>query len=322
MDNIGITIALFLQTAVQMGTPLLFGTLGAMLCEKVGHLNLGVEGMMLMGAVMGFKIGMATGSAPVAIMCAGLAGAFGGLIYAVITITFRGNHTVTGLALTIFGTGFSGFLGTSLVGMSLPATLTAPLAIKALPGLSEIPIIGTALFTQSYYVYIAIIIAIIFYFYMTKTRKGLNMRAVGENPGAADASGINVELYKYVHIVLGGFLCGLGGAFYSLVFVPRWQENITAGAGWIAVALVIFSTWNPIKAIAGAYLFGALRGIGFKLQGFEADIFGMKLTMSPQLLDMIPYVMTILVLIMITLNHKKENKPPEHLGSPYFREDR
>lgn len=316
------TLALFLQTAVQMGTPLLFGTLGAILCEKVGHLNLGVEGMMLMGAVMGFTVGLSTGNAPLAIISAGACGAVGAFIYAVITVTLKGNHTVTGLALTIFGTGFSSFFGTSLVGQSLPETLTSFLSIKAIPGLSSIPILGTAIFTQSVYVYMSIIIAVVIYVYLNKTRFGLNTRAIGENPGAADASGIKVDFYKYVNIVLGGFLCGLGGAYYSLVFVPRWQENITAGAGWIAVALVIFATWHPLKAIAGAYLFGALRGIGFKFQGTALTIGGMSLSLPPQILDMIPYVMTIIVLIFITLNNKKENKPPAHLGLSYFREDR
>ena len=145
------------------------------------------------------------------------------------------------------------------------------------------------------------------------------MRIVGENPSAADASGVNTTLYKYVHILAGGFLCGMGGAYLSLVFVPRWQDNITAGSGWIAVALIIFSTWNPAKAIFGAYLFGALRGIGFKLQNVQ--IFG-SFEISSQLLDMIPYIMTIVVLVCTTIRKKKENQAPAWLSLPYFRENR
>lgn len=310
--------ALFLQTAVQMGTPLLFGTLGGILNEKSGHLNLGIEGMMLMGAVMGFLTALTTGNPFLAVAAAGLAGAIGALIYAVITVTFRGDQTVTGLALTIFGSGMSSFIGKALTGISLPENLVKALGSHSIPGLSRIPFLGTVLFQQSYYVHIGLICAILFYIYLKYTRMGLSLRMIGENPGAADASGINITLYKYIHIVLGGFFCGMGGAYLSLVFVPRWQDNITAGMGWIAVALVIFSTWNPLKAIFGAYLFGALRGVGFKLQNVSFA----GIAISSQLLDMIPYICTIAVLVFITIRKKRENQAPGWLGNPYFREDR
>lgn len=313
-------ISLFLQVAVQMGTPLLFGTLGALLCEKVGHLNLGVEGMMLMGAVMGFFTGIATGSPILSLVVAGLAGTFGALIFAFVTVTLRGNHTVTGLVLTIFGTGLANFIGTDLVGLALPETITKGFATLTIPFLSEIPVIGKALFSQSPYIYLSILIAISLWFYMNKTNIGLNMRSIGENPAAADASGININLYKYIHIMLGGFCCGMGGAYLSLVFVPRWQQDITAGQGWIAVALVIFATWSPIKAIFGAYLFGALRGMGISFQ--NVPLFGTNIIISSQVLDIIPYVMTIVVLILITIRKKRENQPPSALGVSYFREDR
>lgn len=311
-------ISLFLQTAVQMGTPLLFGTLGAILCEKVGHLNLGVEGMMLMGAVMGFSTAVSTGNPILAILSAGFFGMFGALIFAFITITLRGNHTVTGLVLTIMGSGLSNFLGTNLVGIALPESITKAFAVMEISGLSSLPIIGKAFFSQSPYVYLSIFIAIFLWFYMNKTTIGLNMRSIGENPSAADASGVNINLYKYVHILMGGFCCGLGGAYLSLVFVPRWQQDITAGQGWIAVALVIFATWSPIKAIFGAYLFGALRGMGISFQ--NVPIFGIEI--SSQMLDMLPYIMTIVVLILITIRKKRENQPPSALGASYFREDR
>ncbi|MEG1869364.1 MAG: ABC transporter permease [Oscillospiraceae bacterium] len=312
---------LFLQTAVQMGTPLLFATLGGILCEKAGNLNLGVEGMMLMGAVVGFITGIKTGNPIVAILASGLAGAAGALIYAIITVTFMGNQVVTGLALTIFGTGVSSFFGKNLAGISLPETVLKPLSAVKIPFLSEIPLIGPALFHQSIYAMLALVLAIVLYFYFNHTRFGLSIRIVGENPHAADASGINVPLYKYLHILVGGFFCGMGGAYLSLVFVPRWQDNITAGIGWIAVALVIFSTWSPLKAIFGAYLFGALRGIGFKLQG-GILIMGKSIVIPSQLLDMIPYIMTIAVLVFITIRGRKENQAPGWLGNPYFREDR
>lgn len=321
--NVFVTaIALFLQTAVQVGTPLLFGTLGGILGEKAGNLNLGIEGMMLMGAVIGFKVAYATGSPAMAIFCSGLAGLFGALIYAFITVTLQGNQVVTGLALTTFGTGFSGFLGLKLVGIPLPENLIAALAPIKIPVLCDIPILGKMFFEQSIYVHLALLCAILTYLYLYKTRIGLSLRAVGENPAAADASGVNVSLYKYVNILLGGFLCGVGGAFLSIVFVPRWQENITAGMGWIAVALVIFSTWNPAKAIFGAYFFGALKGIGFKIQNLAIPVFGKNIYISSQLLDMLPYLMTIIVLVMITMRKKRENQPPASLGNPYFREDR
>ncbi len=318
MDFLNST-GLFLQTSIQMGTPLLFGTLGGILCEKVGHLNLGIEGMMLLGAVTGFLVGLKSGNPMLAVLAAGAAGLLGALIYAIVTVTFKGNQTVTGLALTIFGGGVSSFLGKSLAGISLPAGIASGLGTKEVPILKDIPVIGTALYKQSIYVHIALIVAILMYFYFKKTRIGLSLRIVGENPSAADASGVNTTLYKYVHILAGGFLCGMGGAYLSLVFVPRWQDNITAGSGWIAVALIIFSTWNPAKAIFGAYLFGALRGIGFKLQNVQ--IFG-SFEISSQLLDMIPYIMTIVVLVFTTIRKKKENQAPAWLSLPYFRENR
>lgn len=314
-------IELFLQTSVQMGTPLLFGTLGGILSEKVGHLNLGVEGMMLMGAVMGFLTGVKTGNPLLAVLAAGLAGLLGALIYAVITVTFMGNQVVTGLALTIFGTGVSSFIGAGLSGISLPESVQAPLAATEIPILSKIPFFGTVLFHQSYYALAALILAVLIYIYIKHTRFGLNMRMVGENPSAAEASGINATLYKYVHILAGGFFCGLGGAFLTLVFVPRWQDNITAGQGWIAVALVIFATWNPLKAIFGAYLFGMLRGLGFKLQN-GIPFMGATIAIPSQILDMIPYMMTIAVLVFITMQKKKENQAPAWLGNAYFREER
>jgi simple sugar transport system permease protein len=315
-------LTLFLQTAVQMGTHILFAVLGGILCEKIGNLNLGIEGMMLLGASAGFAAALATANPFFAVFAAGCAGALGALIYGVITITLRGNQVVTGLILTIFGTGVSGFLGKSLAGKALPDSVQRAFTPVAVPLLSDIPVIGTIFFEQSPYVLAGMILGVLLYIYFRFARIGLNARAVGENPAVADAAGIPVILYKYIHVVLGGFCCGVGGAYLSLVFVPRWQENITAGAGWIAVALIIFSTWNPLRAIFAAYLFGALRGVGFKFQNIDLSIAGSRIIFHSQLLDMIPYIATIVVLLIITRRKKKEYQAPGALGLPYFREER
>lgn len=316
------SLSFFLQTAVQMGTHILLATLGGILCEKVGNMNLGIEGMMLLGASVGFQAALATGNPALAIIAAGLAGAAGAFIYAVITVTLRGNQVVTGLVLTIFGTGVSGFIGQGLSGKSLPESVTRAFAPIKIPVLCDIPVLGKMFFEQSIYIHLSLLVAILMFVYFTRTRAGLAARAVGENPGAADASGINVTACKYAHVVGGGFLCGVGGAWLSLVFVPRWQENITAGAGWIAVALIIFSTWNPIKAIFAAYAFGALKGLGFKFQNIDLSLAGHKIVFSPQILDMIPYLATIIVLVFITRRKKKEYQSPKSLGLAYFREER
>jgi simple sugar transport system permease protein len=315
-----IQLGLFLQTAVQMGTSILFATTGGIMCEKAGNTNLGIEGMMLMGASVGYWAGYTTGNPAFAVLAAGCAGMAGSLIYALITVTLRGNQVVTGLVLTIFGTGVAGFLGKTISSHVLPESVTNASKPVLIPLLNKIPVLGSALFSQNIYVYASIIIAVILYLYLKFTRFGLNLRSVGENPAAADASGINVTEYKYFHILLGGFLAGLGGAYLSLAFVPRWQENITAGAGWIAVAFIIFSTWNPLQAIAASYAFGALKGLAFKCQNIA--VLGRKLVISTQLLDMIPYVATIIVLVAMTMRKKQENQSPEALGNPYFREER
>jgi simple sugar transport system permease protein len=315
-------LELFLQAAVQMGTHILFAILGGILCEKIGNLNLGIEGMMLLGASVGFSAALATANPFIAVIAAGCAGSLGALIYGIITITLRGNQVVTGLILTIFGTGVSGFIGKSLAGKPLAESVQQVFAPVKVPLLSDIPVIGIIFFIQSPYVLAGMILGVILYIYFRFSRIGLNARAVGENPAVADVAGIPVILYKYIHVTLGGFFCGIGGAYLSLVFVPRWQENITAGAGWIAVALIIFSTWNPLRAIFAAYLFGALRGLGFKFQNIDINILGSRIIFHSQILDMIPYIATIVVLVIITRRKKKEYQAPAALGTPYFREER
>lgn len=305
----------FLTAAVVAGTPLLFATIGEIITERSGNLNLGVEGMMLMGAVMGFMVGMMTGNAALALAAAMIAGACGALIFAFLTITLKANQVVSGLTLTIFGTGLSNFVGQPLVGQIAPESIRNFFRPYSIPLLGDIPVIGPILFRQDAFVYLGYTAAILLGIYLYKTNKGLNLRAVGENPAAADAVGINVALYKYLHTLLGGALCGLGGAYLSLVYVPAWQEGVTAGRGWIAVALVIFATWNPFKALFGAYLFGGLDIIGFRMQG-------LGINMSQYFIDMLPYVVTITVLVGVSMRKSKEKAPPKGLGNAYFREER
>jgi len=308
------SLILFLAAAIQAGTPLLFATVGEILAEKAGNLNLGVEGMMLMGAVTGFAWGLYTGSPVLAMAGAVLSAAAGALIYAFLTVTLRANQVVSGLALTIFGSGFSSFVGKSLIGQTTPQAIKNFFKPLSLPLLSNIPYIGDIFFKQDVFVYFGYIIAILAGIYIYSTKCGLNLRMAGENPAAADASGINVSLYKYIHIIAGGALCGLGGAYLSLVYVPAWQDNVTMGRGWIAVALVIFATWNPYKAAIGAFFFGGLDIVGFRIQG--------NIPVSRYFIDMLPYIATLLVLVIISMRKNMDNKAPKSLGNPYFREER
>lgn len=305
----------FLHAAIVAGTPLLFATLGEIITERSGNLNLGVEGMMLMGAVMGFMVGLTTGNAALALLAAMIAGACGALIFAFLTITLRANQVVSGLTLTIFGSGFSDFVGQDLIGQIAPESIRMFFKPYTIPLLGDIPIIGPVLFRQDAFVYLGYVTSILLGIYLYKTSKGLNLRAVGENPGAADAAGINVALYKYLHTLLGGALCGLGGAYLSLVYVPALAEGVTAGRGWIAVALVIFSTWNPYKALFGAYLFGGLDIIGFRIQDWGINV-------SQYFIDMLPYLVTITVLVVVSMKKSKEKAPPNGLSIAYFREER
>lgn len=303
----------FLIAAVIAGTPLLFATLGELITEKSGHLNLGVEGMMLIGAVAGFGMGIWTNNPILALLGAAIAGGLGSLIYGFLTISLRANQVVSGLSLTIFGTGLSSYIGTNFVGQKMSNEIADFFKPVAIPILSKIPLIGDALFNQDLYIYLGFVTAILLGIYLYNTRHGLKLRAVGENPSAADSSGINIVLYKYVHILLGGALCGLGGAYLSIVEVPAWQDNITAGRGWIAIALVIFCKWNPYRAIFAALLFGGLSIVGFRLQ---------HLNISQNLLDALPYIFTIFALVVSSMRKSKEDAPPKGLSIPYFREDR
>lgn len=305
----------FLAATLVASTPLLFATIGEIITEKSGHLNLGVEGLMLMGAIMGFVGAYETGNPMLAVIAAILAGVAGSLIYAFLTVSLRANQVVTGLTLTIFGTGFASFMGKTYVGMVVPPGVKDFFSPFPIPVLGEIPFFGPIFFQMDVFLYFGYILVICVSIYLYKTRMGLSLRAVGESSASADASGINVTLYKYVHICLGGAICGLGGAYMSLVMMTVWQENVVAGRGWIAVALVIFASWNPIKAFIGAFLFGGLSILGFRLQSMGIHI-------SQYWVDMLPYAATIVIIILSARKNRRENQPPADLSNPYFREER
>lgn len=305
----------FLAATLVAAMPLLFATIGEIFTEKAGHLNLGVEGLMLMGAVMGFAAGYETGNPLAGLAGAVLAGGVGSLIFAFLTVTLRANQVVTGLTLTIFGTGFASFMGKSYVGLVVPQGIKDFFIKIHIPLMGDIPFIGPIFFKQDIFVYLGYFIVVASALYFYRTGRGLNLKAVGENAAAADASGINVTAYKYIHICIGGGLCGLGGAYMSLVMMSVWVENVVAGRGWIAVALVIFASWNPIKAFLGAFLFGGLSILGFRLQS-------MGIHVSQYWVDMLPYAATIVIIILSSHKNRKENQPPADLGVAYFREER
>lgn len=301
-----------LASAITAGTPILYAALGEILAERAGILNLGVEGMMLVGAVSGFILALHTSNPWAGLLLAMLAGGAMAFIHAFLTVTLKANQVVSGLALTLFGTGLSGYLGKSYVGIRLPESFNA----VPVPVLSEIPFIGPVLFNHDPLVYLSYLVVPVLWFVVFRTRAGLNLRAVGENPAAADSVGINVFRTRYLYVIAGGMLAGIGGAYLSLHYVPSWVENMTAGRGWIAVALVIFATWNPANALWGAYLFGGLDALGLRLQT-------MNVTVSPYFLKMLPYIFTVLVLILVTRrNMLSRIGSPRALGLPYDREER
>ena len=319
--------------AIPFGTIIMYGALGETITEKSGNLNLGVPGIMYLGGFAGFASAYYyenTVAEPVAILSILLAlvsalaaSALGGLIYAFLTITLRANQNVTGLALTTFGMGVANFFGVFILdGATYSA---APLANKAfaakIPVLSGLGAAGQLLFSYGFLAYAAILLAVALHWFFTRTRTGLNLRAVGENPATADAAGINVTRYKYLATCAGAAICGLGGLYYVLDYnqgIWATTEQIQA-LGWLALALVIFTTWKPLNAIWGAYLFGML----YWLYQFLPSLMGISVpSYATDLIQMVPYVVTILVLIVVSLRRKKENQPPASLGIAYFREER
>jgi ABC-type uncharacterized transport system permease subunit len=316
-----IMIINFLFAAVKAGTPLLFGTTGEIITEKTGHLNLGVEGVMFMGAFMGFSTGYYTGSLSLAILAAFAIGALAALIYAVLTVTFLANQNVTGLTLTIFGTGFARFFGEDMISKAggtpkLSENFMEAISEKAFPVLKDIPVFGKLLFSHNLLVYLAVLIAILCNIYLIKTKTGLNMRAIGENPAAADAAGINVTLIKYINIMLGGGICGIGGAYLSMVNGGGvWNNSCVNGQGWISVALVIFASWSPAKAILGSLVFGAFSVLQFYV---PKDV----IVIPNAFYIMLPFLITTIVLIITSMRKTKEGSQPVGCGVNYYREER
>ncbi len=313
-----------LAEAVVYGTPILFAALGELLAERSGVLNLGVEGMMLLGAAMGFwAMQQAPGSTTVALTLAVLTAAFAALVsafvFAFLVVSLRASQIVSGLALTIFagGLGLSSYLGNDLGIADVPPT--HQFSDIDVFGLKDVPVIGPILFHQSALVYISWALTAAIGLYLARTRFGLNVRAVGESPGAADAMGINVARYRYVHVLVGGALAGVGGACYSLAITPGWSDgdSLVGGAGWIAIALVIFSFWRPELCLVGAYLFGGLSG------GLPSALQAHGYTITPEFLNALPYVMTIVVLVIVSGGFARRRiGAPAALGVPYVREER
>ena len=321
----------FVVAAVLMGTTLMYGTLGEILTEKVGNMNLGVEGLIYMGGSSGIIAAWlyetAAGEAAVpgiaallAFVAAFLAAALGSLLFSFLTITLRTNQNVTGLALTIFGVGYGEFFGEyfrQIAGGRLYVSdATARVFSDSLlpDALGNIPVIGKLLLSYNFLIYLVVIIAFAMHFYLNKTRSGLCLRAIGEDPGTADAAGINVTKYKYLATCLGGGICGLGGLYFTMVSGGgNWATGAMDGKGWLAVALVIFALWRPLRAVWGSILFGGLM------------IMYMRVTQLPiptEIYKILPYVVTVIVLVTISIRQKRENQPPAALGNAYFREER
>lgn len=307
-------LVLTLAAAVAAGTPLALAALGALLSERSGVLNLGIEGIMLVGAVTAFLAADATGRPLLGLAAGMVAGAILTSLHAFLSITMRANQIVSGLALVILGTGIATFLGQPVEGRPLAARLGG----RVLPVLSDVPVVGRVLFSQDVVVYGTWVVVAACAFYLSRTRTGLAVRAVGESPATADAVGIRVAWMRYAHVIVGGALAGAGGAYVILARVPAWaQAGTTGGIGWIAIALVVFASWRPWRALAGAYLFGAALRANFALQA--AGVRGVP----AELLAMLPYVLTIVVLMVLSATDvRRRLGAPAALGVPYVRDER
>jgi general nucleoside transport system permease protein len=313
-----------LAQAVVYGTPILFAALGELLAERSGVLNLGVEGMMLVGAAMGFwGMQRAPGPTSLVLLLAVLTAAFAGLvmsaIHAYLVVTLRASQIVSGLALTIFagGLGLSSYLGNDLGLADVPPK--HQFGEIDVFGLKDVKVVGPILFHQSALVYASWALVVLVALYLSRTRLGLNVRAVGESPGAADAMGISITRYRYAHVLAGGALAGVGGACYSLAITPGWTDgdSLVGGAGWIAIALVIFSFWRAEFCLVGAYLFGGLSG------GLPSALQAHGYTIKPEFLNALPYVMTIVVLVLVSTGlARRRIGAPAALGIAYVREER
>ncbi len=319
--------------AIMYGTAILYGAMGETLTEKSGNMNLGTPGIMAIGGACGFITGYlyeVNAANPSMLVCivlvmlmSFLGGVLAALLFSFLTITLRANQNVTGLALTIFGVGIAKFFGLYIIpagSVSIKAYYAYTAFTQRIDALYKLPVVGELFFSYGFMTYLAIVLAIVLAAVMNRSRVGLNLRAVGENPATADAAGLNVPAYRYIATLLGGGLCGLGGLYYIMeVAYSNWSTasvDAMEAVGWLAVALVIFSNWKSDRAIWGSYLFG----LCYWAYNYAPGIFGIEI--NPQLFQMLPYIVTIVVLIIGSLRKSRETQPPGGLGRPYFREDR
>ncbi|MEZ3421114.1 MAG: ABC transporter permease [Eubacterium sp.] len=328
------TIITFLQRSVCQGIPLLYGATGEILTEKSGNLNLGIPGIMYIGSISGvigaFFYEQSLSSPDminpvlavfIPVLCSLLGSLIAGLIYCFLTVTLRANQNVTGLALTTFGVGFGNFFGGSLIkltGSAVPSvalTNTSAYFKKSLPFADSLGAFGKIFLSYGFLVYLAILVAIVCAVFLRHTRGGLHLRAVGENPATADAAGINVERSKYLATCIGSMIAGLGGLYYVMDYASGvWSNDGFGDRGWLAIALVIFAVWKPDMAIFGSFLFGGLYIVYLYIPGLALR--------TQEIIKMLPYIVTIIVLIISSMRDKKENQGPASLGLSYFREER
>ncbi|MCF6177959.1 MAG: ABC transporter permease [Geopsychrobacter sp.] len=298
-------VEILLDATVRAGTPILFATLGAIINERAGIINLGIEGLMLIGALSGFAATLASGSLLLGVFAAFAAAFAAGCIHAFICVQLRGNQIVSGLALTMFGIGVTALFGRGVVGQTIDG-----FERHAVPLLSQLPLVGKAFFQQDWLIYFSFLLVFKIWFFFYRTRWGLELRTIGENPAAADACGIQVNRYRFLAVACGSGFVGIGGAYLSLASTPMWIENMSAGRGWIAVALVIFASWSSFRALFGAYLFGGITAMQLRFQAMGTSV-------SAHILQMLPYVFTIIVLVISTLRLQKgASQQPGNLGQP------
>jgi len=330
MDKLGV-ITTFIHNIIVYNIPLLYGTVGEIVVEKSGSLNLGVEGIMAVGAIFGYIVGCYTNSMLVGILTAFAMGALMGLLFAALTVSLQANQNITGLTLTTFGLGMYFFVGNAIKSVRWPAmsdysSIKNGFADIAIPGLSQIPVIGKGLFSHNILVYLGIAIAVLMWFYLNRTTPGLRLRSVGENPGSADSVGINVKRIKYLHIMLGCGIMGIGGYYMGLNMSGSFNSACWInGYGWIAVALVIFANWNPTMAILGTFVFGffnTLRVSGSSLAVAFPETLGWLAAVPTQLYQALPFIITAIVLVVTSVRKREGSGLPAALGLNYFREER
>jgi len=331
MDKLSV-ITFFIHNIIVLNIPLLYGTVGEIVVEKSGSLNLGVEGIMAVGAIFGYICGCYTNSLGIGILTAFAMGALCGLLFAALTVSMQANQNITGLTLTTFGLGIYFFVGNGLKAVNWPvmadySDITSGFADISIPFLSDIPVIGQGLFSHNIFVYLGIAIAILMWWYLKHTTLGLKLRAIGENPGSADSVGINVKFMKYIHICLGCGIMGIGGYYMALNMSGSFNSSCWInGYGWIAVALVIFANWNPALAILGTFVFGffnTLRVSGNSLASAFPEVLGWLAKIPTQLYQALPFIITAIVLVAMSIRNKRGGSGlPASLGLNYFREER